>query len=195
MIHSPDSVMKAAETYEEIKPLIDLCKAGKLFEVQEWIASGKPVNLPPNLNRKGGRPSPLQVAMESGFHSLVRVLIDGGAQIEEPRYCALAHAVQGPRLDMVKLLVEKGASIRSIDIASVFASWQPEMVEYFIDQGADLETGNPVAWALCHKIRPALGLLKRYSERFPSFQEQANIALRHLLVASKKIPKMAVVDL
>ena len=35
--------MQRAETYEEIKPLIDLCKAGKLFEVQEWIASGKTV--------------------------------------------------------------------------------------------------------------------------------------------------------
>ena len=38
--------MKQANTYEEIKPLIELCKAGKLFAVQEWIAAEKPVNLP-----------------------------------------------------------------------------------------------------------------------------------------------------
>ena len=171
--------MKSAETYDEIRPLVDLCKAGKLFEVQEWIASGKPVNLPLNPEKKVARQSPLHVAMESGFHSLVKVLIDGGAQIEELRYSPLEHAVQKRRLDLVKLLVEKGAKVRSIDIREVFERWNPEMVEYFIDQGADLETGNPVAWALCHKIRPALGLLKRYPDRFPSFQEQANIALRH----------------
>ncbi len=52
------------------------------------------------------------------------------------------------------------------------------MVDYFIKSGADLETGNPVAWALCTKIRPALGLIKGFKDRYPSFQEQANIALR-----------------
>jgi len=39
--------MKHAETYEEISPLIDLCKEGKVFEVQAWIAAGKPLELPP----------------------------------------------------------------------------------------------------------------------------------------------------
>ncbi len=29
-----------AKSSDEIKPLIELCKAGKLFEVQEWIKSG-----------------------------------------------------------------------------------------------------------------------------------------------------------
>jgi hypothetical protein len=82
-------------------------------------------------------------------------------------------------LDLVKLLIEKGANIRSVDITIVFEAWNPEMVEYFIEQGADLETGNPVAWALCSKIRPALGLMKRYKDRFPCFQAQADIALRH----------------
>jgi len=38
---------KRANDYEEIKPLIDLCKAGRLFDVQAWIADGKPINPPP----------------------------------------------------------------------------------------------------------------------------------------------------
>jgi hypothetical protein len=42
--------MKRTETYEEIKLLIGLCKAGKLFEVQKWIADGKPVNGPPSVS-------------------------------------------------------------------------------------------------------------------------------------------------
>lgn len=53
------------------------------------------------------------------------------------------------------------------------------IVDFFIDNGAGVETGNPLAYALCSKIRPALGLFKRYKDHFPSFQEQANIALRH----------------
>ena len=36
-----------------------------------------------------------------------------------------------------------------------------------------------LAYALCNRIRTALGIFKSYRVQFPSFQEQANIALRH----------------
>ena len=61
----------------------------------------------------------------------------------------------------------------------MFDSWDPVIMEYFIEQGADVETGNPLAFALSYKIRTVLGVFKRHKDRFPSFQEQANIALRH----------------
>jgi hypothetical protein len=77
--------MKRTETYQEIKPLVDLCKSGKLFEVQEWIASGKPVNPPPSESGYRKK-SPLEIAIELGFHSLIKVLLEGGADINEPRY-------------------------------------------------------------------------------------------------------------
>lgn len=170
--------MKRTETYEEIKPLIDLCKAGKLFEVQEWIASGRPVNGPPSLSgyrRKG----PLEVAMDLGFHSLVRVLLEGGADINEPRYNPSQQALWNKRLDLLELLVEHGADYLSIDMEEVFDTWQPDIMRWFIENGADVETGNPLAQALCNRIRTALGIFKAYKDRFPSFQEQANIALRY----------------
>jgi len=42
------------------------CKTGKLFEVQEWIASDKPVDPPPSVSGYK-RKSPLEVAMDLGF--------------------------------------------------------------------------------------------------------------------------------
>jgi hypothetical protein len=33
-----------ANNFDELVPLVDLCRAGKLFEVQAWIAESKPVN-------------------------------------------------------------------------------------------------------------------------------------------------------
>jgi len=170
--------MKCASTYDEIKPLNELCKAGKLFEVQEWIAAGKPVNLPPP--KKGARAKcPLEISIERGFHSLVQVLLEGGASIDDPRYSPLSHAISEKRIDLVKLLIKQGADIKSVDMVEVFETWEPKMMDWFIDHDADVETGRPLAWALCYKIRTALGVLKRYKKRFPSFQEQANIALRH----------------
>lgn len=170
--------MKRTETYEEIKPLIELCKAGKLFEAQEWIASGKPVNGPQSLSgyrRKG----PLEVAMDLGFHSLVQVLLEGGAAIDEPRYNPLQHALWNKRLDLIELLVDHGADYHSIDMEDVFDTWQPDIMRWFIENGADAETANPLAQALCNRIRTALGIFRSYKDRFSSFQEQANIALRY----------------
>jgi hypothetical protein len=62
---------------------------------------------------------------------------------------------------------------------SVFYSWNPEIMEYFIEKGADLEKGYPLAHAFCSKIRTALSIFKKYKARFTSFQEQVNIALRY----------------
>lgn len=178
MIAGIGCAMKRAETYDEIKPLVALCKAGRLFEVQKWIAAGKPVNLPLSPDSRHRRKSPLEVSMDCGFHSLVQVLIESAAAIEETGYRPLEHALLKRRLDLVELLVDHGASIHSVSMESVFDTWLPEIMEYFIERGADVETGQPLAGALCSRIRTALGILKRYKNRFPGFQEQANIALR-----------------
>jgi hypothetical protein len=79
--------MKHADSYEEIEPLVEFCKAGRLFDVQEWIASGKPVNLPLERAKRARRISPLKIAMEKGFHSLVQVQVEGGEQIDAPGLC------------------------------------------------------------------------------------------------------------
>jgi hypothetical protein len=167
-----------AKTYDEIKPLIDMCKAGKVFEVQDWIAAGKPINPPPP--EKGvRRKRPLEVAIDRGIHSLVQVLLEAGADVDDPGYNALEHALFKRRLDLIKLLVNHGADIHSVEMILVFESWDPKIIEYFIEQGADVETESPLATALCWKIRTALGVFKRHKHQYPSFQEQLNIALRH----------------
>lgn len=172
-------MINQAQTYEEIAPLVSLCKAGRLFEVQTWISAGRPVNPPEPIDKKPRKKSPLEIAIELGFHSLVQLLLDGGASPEEPRYSPLSHALTKRRFDLIELLVDHGADIHSIPMDEVFDTWNNDIVEYFIQKGADVETGNPLAVALCSRIRTALAIYKRYQDRFPSFQEQVNIALRY----------------
>ena len=81
-----------AKTYDEIAVLIDLCKKGRLFEVQDWIARGNPVNPPVAHSGKGRRQNPLEIAIERGFHSLAQVLIrkwciNGGVAVFSPCSC------------------------------------------------------------------------------------------------------------
>jgi hypothetical protein len=75
--------------------------------------------------------------------------------------------------------VDYGADYKSIDLEEVFDTWQPHIMRWFIEHGADVETGNPLARALSNRIRTALGIFRSYKDRFASFQEQANIALRY----------------
>ena len=174
-MHDVDT--KRAKTCDEIEPLVKLCRLGKVFEIQEWISAGNPVNPPKDLDRRVKKRFPLYLAFESGFHSLVKVLLDGGTSLEEPGYLPLQHALSKRRLDLVELLVAHGADVHSVSMRTVFQFWDPGIVDFFIANGADVDRDNPLAYALCSKIRPTLGLFKRYEDRFPGFQEQANIAL------------------
>ena len=171
--------MTRARTYDEIKPLVELCKAGRLFDVKKWIDAKKPVNPPEGPYKGNRRKFPLEMSIERGFHSLVQILLEGGASTKEYYYSALEHALDKRRLDIVQLLVEHGADIHSVNMTRVFDTWDPEIMEYCIGKGADVETDYPLAWAFIGRIRTALGIYKRYKNRFKTFQEQANMALRY----------------
>jgi hypothetical protein len=160
-------------------PLIDLCKKGHLFEVQQWVADGKPVNLPYDDPKCRRLLSPLEIATDMGFHSLAAVLLDGGA-IQEPEGWGLPiyKAIRQKRRDLIELLVDHGQDVAEVDMHEVFNTWEPDLMEYFIEMGADPEADNALASALCGRIRTALRIYKKFKGRFPSFQEQANIALR-----------------
>lgn len=139
---APENHTVRASSQEEIAPLVDLCKTGRLFEVQAWIAEGKPVNPPPF--QKGTRhKSPLDYAIERGFHSLLQVLLAAGA-IQEPEgwRSPMQRVLEARRFDLVQLLIEYGFDPKTVDIDGVFATWDPQIMEYFIDKGADLHHGH-----------------------------------------------------
>src|SRR5436190_7848165 len=121
--------MKRAKTIDELKPLLALCRAGRLFDVQEWVKSDKPVALPNGTGGKLASQNPLRIAMDHGFHSLVQVLLEGGAPQHEGRYNALEHAVTMRRPDIAALLLEHGAKAADVPMQIVIGTWQPEMVE------------------------------------------------------------------
>src|SRR5947209_1805894 len=117
---------------DDLKELCSLCRAGKLFAVQEWIRAGRRYRLPEGHFTT----SPLRISIQRGFHSLVEVLLQAGVRNEE-RTEALAWAVSGRNLDLIKLLSEYGADIHSIDPEEVFWSRHPAIISWFIENGMD----------------------------------------------------------
>jgi len=165
--------------WDSIEAFIGFCKTGKLLEVQNWISSGNPVNPPEQPRGKTQRYTPLQIAINKGFHSLVQVLLEAGALLKDGTYDALKHAIKVKRLDLVELLVEHGADPTSVDMRLVFDKYSPDLIDYFILHGADADSEHPLAFSLIERRRPAIGAFKRHRKRVPSFQEQCDIALRY----------------
>lgn len=171
--------MTRATSLEELEPLLGLCRAGKLFDVIEWVKSGKPVAVPDGAGVKGAHRNPLRIAMDRGFHSLVQVLLDAGAPHRLGTYDALAHSVDLRRPDLGALLIQHGARVADVSMRTVIEMWEPEMVDLFLANGANLVEARPVAWGLINKVRPALGLLRRFGDAIPDLRQQANCALCH----------------
>jgi hypothetical protein len=161
---------------EDTKQLVGLCRTGRLYEIERWIAAGKPLDVPAKYG------SLLQVALQAGFHSLIE-LIAKHENNPSSKNAALADAVSLHRLDFIELLVEHGAEVKSVPFADVLLEWNPHIFRFFLARGADAVEGSPFAVAFSNKIRTALGpfveLKRSRPEMSAALQEQADCALRY----------------
>lgn len=158
---------------DDIKDLIALVKAGKLFAVQKWTADGKRT-VPP-------RPywtTPLREAVKTGFHSMIEVLIAAGADQEEKDYL-LRRAAWCGNLGLVELFIEHGADLRTVDFEHVCGTGDADVIRYFLDRGIDAVTDQPFARALRRPTKPLLRIYIAYRKKIPNLRRQLNLALRY----------------
>ena len=161
---------------EDAKHLVRLCRAGRLYEVETWIGAGKSLTLPPEF-----KTTLLAVALKTGFHSLVELLLRQ-ERSQEQKNALLAQAVQNRRSDLVELAVSYGADTNSVSFADVLMTWDRRLASFFLERGADPLADRPFMWAFCEKVRTALGCYLDCKRSRPEIadrlQEQADIALR-----------------
>jgi hypothetical protein len=172
--------MNETLTLEEAKLLIGHCRAGRLYEVERWIASGKSIQPPPPSGKLPK--TPLQVAIQTGFHSLVELLIRNEAS-QEVKNRALSEAVSTKRLDLVQLLVEHGAEIRAVPLVEALLTSKLEIMRYFLENGADAITDHPFENAFREEVWTSWQAFAMYKKAHPELaaelQKQADCALRY----------------
>jgi hypothetical protein len=153
---------------------------GGCTTLKKWIAAGKPLDVPVAKNRRSK--TLLQIAIETGFHSLVQLIAKHDTN-QSSKNAALADSVSLRRLDFVELLVENGAGITSVPLADVLLTWEPRLMRFFLDRGADPIKDLPFANAFGAKIRTAIRAFVEYKQAHPELapvlSEQANMALRY----------------
>jgi hypothetical protein len=167
-------------TRDELRPFLALCREGRLYEVERWLADGRPVQLDPEAIRRGYRPpSALEVAIESGQHSLTQLLLRSGYRLDIERHNPLDRALKQRRLDLFNLLLEWGADLKSADLYTVLETYNVDLYERLLAAGYDFTQGHEVGAALGYGTsnRPLLGFVKRHRAADPRFQMELNIAL------------------
>ncbi len=169
-----------AQSPEIVRPLHQLCREGRLYDVERWIAEGKPLQVAPEVLSKGTRPeSALQLALESGQHALVFLLLRSGYRLQLERYAPLDLALQARRWDLVDLLFDWGADLKSADVYTVLNTYNAQLYERFRAAGYDLTARHEMGAILGHgtRNRPLLGFVKRHRTEDPKIQQELNIAL------------------
>jgi hypothetical protein len=135
-----------------------MCRERRLYDVERLIGEGKPLQLAPEAILKGTRPkTALQIALESGQHSLASLLPRSGYRLELERYAPLDMVLQDRRWDLVDLLVEWGADLRSADVYTVLNTYNVELYERLWAVGYDLTEGIARISTLRRRGRPVRG--------------------------------------
>jgi hypothetical protein len=162
-------------TIEESRELLELCRDGKLYEVEEWIRQGKSIRVHPK-----SRDEPTRLVLRKGFHSLLELLIRHTTSQEELDG-VLVQAVRKQRFDAVRMLVEHGANPLKVAFVDVACAWDPGMMRYFLEKGTDVLADDAMAYALTSRVQTALGFYMDCKAAHPEWadalQRQLDMAL------------------
>ena len=153
-----------------------LVTRGDLESLLIWVRDGKPLRLETKAPRRAK--SALELAVETGFYSMVRMLLNESIWSDEELEHALHDAVWNRREDMVALLVEKGAPIKGLSFYSVFRSMDSGLINRFLELGLDPCADNAFAKILNEtKAKPLLRFYKEHREKYPGLEDQIAMSL------------------
>lgn len=176
---TPAAITEDAETAEEIR---QLCRQGRLYDLERWIQAGRPLQPVVQPPRRGRRPpTPLEAALETGNHAVVLLLLCNGYDPKLEPCSPIDIALEARRLDLVDLLLEWGADPHDVDLEILFGTYDSTLFERFRSLGVDLTANHELARTLAHHTsnKPLFGYAKRHRARDPRIQAELNAALTH----------------
>ncbi|HQT93352.1 MAG: hypothetical protein B7Z61_06225 [Acidobacteria bacterium 37-71-11] len=158
--------VRATEDPAAIAELIEHCQAGRIYAVERWLASGRPIQVAyGEVDAWRAPATPLSVAMESGQHDLTLLLLCNGYRPELEPQPPLNFALRKRAWDYVDLLLAWGTDPKAADPDAVLETYQVSTMERFWDLGLDLTRDRHLAYYLAESTsnKPAYGWAKRHN--------------------------------
>ena len=166
----------------QLTELLDLCKAGRLYDVESWIRNGSPLQLEPGTQARGPRrTSALQIALGRGDHALVYLLLCNGYAANAEESSPLDCALESRRIDLVDLLLAWGTDPHQVSRTAVFETYSSALMERFRSLGVDMTDGHEMAEVLAERTsnKPLFGFARRHRQGDPKVQRELDMALVH----------------
>jgi hypothetical protein len=138
--------------------------------VEDWIRSGKPLQLSAESRPKGHRPTTaLEIALKTGQQGLVLLLLSNGYRLTLEPSSPLNLAMEVRRWDLVDLLLAWGAESDDVSLHTLFGTYNLQIFERFQSLGIDLTKDHHMAFALAYHSsnKPLFGFAKRHREMDP----------------------------
>lgn len=163
----------------DIRDLHKACREGRLYDVEQWIHERKPIQTTPAGNSHNRGRTALQIAVETGQHSLVLLFLKSGYRLDLEHCSPLDLALQIRRWDLADLLLEWGAKRESADVYTVLNTYNADLYERFWAAGYDLTARDEMGAILGSGTtnRPLLGFVRRHRAESQKIQHELNIAL------------------
>ncbi len=168
---TPRSLRSKPPRDEAAEHLLRLCREGRLFELQEWLAAGRSLSVPAHY-----RQTPLRIAINTEFHSLIEFLLRHESE-QSAKDDVLKDACWRRQLPIMQLALEYGASINAVSFQDVIETWDRDLVQIFVERGADLVTNAPFAHAFKARIKAVLGIFLDCKRARPDLIEELQLQL------------------
>jgi hypothetical protein len=156
---------RIAEDEADIAELMRLCKTGRIYQVEPWIRSGKPLQVRHEEDCSWHRPkTPLKIAIETGQYDLALLLLCNGYSTELEPPGTLNFALEQRAWDFVDLMLAWGTDPGQADPYFILDTYQRPIMDRFWELGVDFSRDNTLASYLSEATRnkPAYGWARRH---------------------------------
>ena len=189
----PPRVSRDPAAYgEELRELITLCTAGRVYDVERWIQDGRPIQaLTYKRPKKARVVSPLRAAIRKRHLDLVLLLLCNGYRLDleaDGEDSVLDEALEVPAFDILELLLKWGADPTKVRTENVVDTYKTDLIDRFWRAGVDYTADPSFVSTLAHTVnKPLYGWLRRNRSE-QRLQDALDVALLEAVVEDEEVP-------
>ena len=183
---------KPAAHGEELRNLIQLCLAGRVYDVERWIQDSRPIQaLSYKRPKKAAVVSPLRTAIRKKHRDLVLLLMCNGYRLDleaNERDSVLDEALTLRAFDILDLLLEWWADPSTVRAYNIIDTYKTDLIDRFWKAGVDYSMDPEFGLYLAHTVnKPLYGWLWR-NRSDQRLQDTLDVALLEAITEDKELP-------
>jgi hypothetical protein len=177
---------------DELRELVQLCSAGRVYDVERWIQGGRPVQAI-SYKRPGKTSvlSPLRTAIRKKHRDLVLLLLCNGYRLDleaKDWNSVLDEALNIRAFDIVDLLLQWGADPTRVQTCNVIDTYKTDLIDRFWRAGVDYTADAEFVLSLAHTAnKPLFGWLRR-NRSDQRLQDALDVALLEAVMDDEELP-------